>query len=80
MSDKKLNKISLKHKYYIIIKLQNGVKRKQLFNEYNLKSYSNLTHIWEKKEEIIEKYNQLSTKTSKTSFRLKKAKHPNVDI
>jgi hypothetical protein len=77
-SDKTNNKTSLQHKYDIVCKLEDGVKRKQLLIEYKLKSYANLKHIWRKKE-IILKYNQLSAKSSKKSFRLSKAKYPEVE-
>ena len=55
MSTKKRNKLSIKDKYDIIIKLSDKVNRNELLKEYNLKSLSHLTESLKKKDEIINK-------------------------
>lgn len=78
MSSKK-RKLSIKDKFDIINKFNDGVSRKKLMSDYNLKDYSHLTHIFKKKEEILQKYNQLNEKSTVNSYTLKKSKYPEVE-
>ncbi len=78
MSDKKRNKISIKDKFEIIMKLS-GVKREQILSEYKLKHYSNLTEIMKNESKIVEKYNSLNGKTSANVFNTRGPTHVEVE-
>jgi hypothetical protein len=80
MSDTKKNKLSIRDKYDIISKLQIKCKRSDILSDYKLKHLSHLTHLWQKKDDIIAKYSELNGKSNEKYFRLTTSKYPNVKI
>ena len=72
-------KISIKDKYEIICKIKSGVKRDLTLDQYQLKSYANITRIMKNKKQIVERFESNDRKSAKNQFRLSEAKYPELE-
>jgi hypothetical protein len=79
MSAKKRNKLLLRDKYEIIMKCENNLKRKDIINEYKLANQSHLTNILKNKSKIIDSYEKLNPKSSKTTSYVRSSDYPDVE-
>src|SRR5882724_13175294 len=79
MSSKQRNKLLLKHKYEIINKIENNVKRSEIIKEYKLKSDSNNCKILKSKAKIIANYEKFNPKASKSTSYIRSSNYPDVE-
>jgi len=78
MSSKQRNKLLLKHKYEIINKIENNVKRSEIIKEYKLKSDSNNCKILKSKAKIIANYEKFNPKASKSTSYIRSSNYPGL--
>jgi hypothetical protein len=78
-SNNKSNKLSIKNKYEIIMKIKSGVKKDVILSEYKIKNYSNLNYLMKNETKIVNKYQSINDKLSDKVFKVSEAKHPKVE-